>query len=425
MVRNNFLCDCSGTSYTGPNCNMGFIDISPYSQLIVNKTSSLINVRARPDRYVELIPYSSDAIFVPGSIILSANVPERTFVVKAKSPGAIIIKYEIRGPDARSFKVPSKIVVYASSVERKIKPITTNSSLFNTCHRKIQRVQCSNVRVFFRSNCKWSGEGSGFITVSNNKLEIPLSLNGLFGSRFHSAQRSDIISPRLEIENYLIKRQLSSHCESCGTNSYSSSSVDYLILNNYFQNIVLKKFVEPWPYWFDIQLNTRSFVTPENLITNYGKGKDVLKLPACSELPLISTHSYVVYKPLTSLRFKFSSIDKKTHHFLDSHCFAFDLCENKVHVALPKSELLDFTENLKEMGLTNVRIKVSTLSLLDKKECHSFKIGHKKTCDSRQIMMKVLGSIKTRSAHLALDGSMYMDDKDLDKVGVGSIFFPL
>ena len=51
---NTYTCDCTGTMYTGPYCEEGFIRIAALPQLILNEESSSIEVLARPTGFLKI-----------------------------------------------------------------------------------------------------------------------------------------------------------------------------------------------------------------------------------------------------------------------------------------------------------------------------------------------------------------------------------
>ena len=420
ISRKQFACDCADTGYVGETCNRGILEISGQPQLTVNHKSDVIRIKGKPEKYVEIIPFTddpSDAVFHPFPIFIHSDKNEVSFSVTAKKQGAIKIKYKLKGPDADSYEVPKETILHASLTRQPLQAVLVDKPLFETCQRLFHSTICSGKsKVYLKSTCAWSLGTHGYVTVGNENNDVPLSLNGIEMSTFTNIYVTEILSFQNEIETFLNTRSNYSRCETCSLLIYNSNIINFLLDNHYFQYIMLKRVSKAWPFWMDIRPGNGSITLPENVKSNFGSGINVMKQTACSMLPMSPNNHYVIYLPRMPITFLFLSIEKRFNNSITAYCFAVDLCEEQVHISLPRSFSLDFTPNFQSSGVENFRLKVTQLSLINEKACFRFKTLRNVGCVKCGMIMRVTGDLDTKTASFVFDGTVHLDNTNFPQV---------
>lgn len=242
-------------------------------------------------------------------------------------------------------------------------------------------------------------------------------LLGMQMSTFTNIYFADVLSLQNEVEMFLSTRLNFTSCTTCTEKVvYDGNVVNYLIDNHYFQHKMLEIISQSWPFWINIKPGNGTVTLPENVQANAGLGKRVIQQKPCSNLPLSPNNLYVSYLPKMPINLQFFSFEKRLPTSMDAHCFAVDMCENKIHIAFPRSQPLDFTPNIVASGVRNFKLKATRLTSIEKPSCFHYKELKHAGCVKSRVMMEVKGQLTTKSAFFDFDGVLGVDSDSIQKV---------
>ncbi|XP_057308791.1 uncharacterized protein LOC130647080 [Hydractinia symbiolongicarpus] len=421
--KTSFICDCKKTGYAGKKCDEGIIKILAYSYLTVNQSSMEIIVTAKPDDYISIHPFTAnpnDVTFAPEDLYIYSPSTQASFTITPKRLGQLLVQYKIFGKNAKSFRElqPSKVFVTPPQVPGKVVKITKNF-LHESCQIVNPITACKRYKaIYFKSTCSWFRGTHGFVTVAGSHADFPLSFVGLHEGTFNNLYKQRWADPKTEMLKFLKSRSIKESCNTCNGIEQNENNMDYLVDNNYFQIIFLQTLSKYMPLWLDIKPGVGQFISVENLKSTFGLGSKIKELPSCVGLPLLARNAYIVYQPTMPLIFQISTIYKQLGQTGKEYCIAVDLCRKVVHVNLPNSASLDFTDNLADVSLQNIRLTVKGFSILKPEKCLEFNLipMSRNNCVKSGITLRMKGGITTVSAKLRMIGNFYIEHGNFDKI---------
>lgn len=421
--KTSFICDCKKTGYIGMKCEEGIIKVSAYSYLTVNQSSMEITVTAKPDDYISIHPFTAnpnDATFVPQDIYIYSPSTQASFTITPKRLGQLFLQYKIFGKNSESFREPqpSKVFVTPPQVLGKAVKITKNF-LDESCQIVNPITACERYKaIYFKSTCSWFRGTHGFVTVAGSYADFPLSFVGLHEGTFNNLYKQRWADPKREMLEFLESRSIKESCNTCDGVETNRNNLDYLVDNKYFQTIFLQTLSQYMPLWLDIKPGIGQLIAVENLKSTFGLGSKIKELSSCDDLPLVARNAYIVYQPTMPLIFQISTIQKQLDQTRKEYCILVDLCQKVVHVNLPNGASLDFTDNLADVRLENMRLTVNGVSILKQEKCLELDLipMSRNNCVKSGITLRMKGGIETVSAKLRMNGNFYIEHDNIDKV---------
>ena len=126
-------------------------------------------------------------------------------------------------------------------------------------------------KIHFKSSCKLGLDMPGYVTVSIQNFNIPLSIFGLHSDTISSLYNKKLLDPKQEVEYFLQSRNIST-CTSCQGAETNSHIINYMVENNYFQHIFLSSVSKMLPSWFNIKPMLSQMTSVTNLKAVFGQG---------------------------------------------------------------------------------------------------------------------------------------------------------
>ena len=179
MVKNSFICDCTGTFYHGKICERGTLIIPEIPILTVNKTKSNLVIQGYPDSQIVITLTSPASLLIEPTVIkLTSNKTSAVLSVTGRKYGFFNINYKVSGENAADFDIPHSTLVFVDRANE-----TINTQICYRCGGVLE-MGCFTKNVtskVFVSNLQWSAtkvtRGITQILAYGNKA-LPLSLTG-------------------------------------------------------------------------------------------------------------------------------------------------------------------------------------------------------------------------------------------------------
>jgi len=191
----SFTCDCSGTGYTGTDCNVLLINTPDISSLTLNTPMS-VSFSAQSDRQVTLmiIPDDRSAItIVPNTVEFSEHLTNQDITITVTKPGLYKISYSVPDDSVNYQPIPSiQIVVFDNEInnsnyfnEREVEPGLLQPGCCEGGEEDLKlqfRCPPSNTELKFMSTCGWRSKrnvhSAGIIFSDYDGFNMPIAIAG-------------------------------------------------------------------------------------------------------------------------------------------------------------------------------------------------------------------------------------------------------
>ena len=189
------MCDCEGTGYDGPTCDVGLVTISSIPTLTQNVRSPPLKLAASPDEALTVrMDGGENFIVTPSEIIITYPEKNAEFTIMGMQSGHYTLRYNLSGSNADSFSHPADSSIFVSSGEsgssrQYFQALeSTIGILSESCCVPDTAVYSgcpmSTERVKLHSTCAWETNGqsrttSGIVFSRYSDLSLPLSIIGI------------------------------------------------------------------------------------------------------------------------------------------------------------------------------------------------------------------------------------------------------
>lgn len=360
-----YYCDCTNTYYTGPNCEIGYVDVPDLPFININSLYSFV-ISARPQSSIQVnIATSSPSLGLSDSIItFNSSYQSHTLRVSSPTAGIYSISFTLSGPAASGYQTPDPVLLvikdptsthttnqYFTTVSQPVGQLSSGC-----CSPGGQIYQCpfSTNTVTFKSTCSWDFENDdgahetrGIVFASGSGISLPFSIAGV----------------ELKINGNDITFALPDDAGSCadciGSDSscyhYSPGPDDIvdLMQANSIAKTYLTQAADLLPTWISFSVGDLNITNQMFSIADYtayiSTGANAYLIPGCSSLDLDSDGLYSIYNYREEITM---SLDGQTKSY-DSNapvCFAINLCagaDSPVHITIPdgvESQLLTLSQ---------------------------------------------------------------------------------
>ena len=410
-----FICDCSGTSYTGKSCQIGLISMPSIPQLILGQPSEEMAIYAKPDEILEIRPkYEKNYLkFTPEKIIIYPSTAEATFEITVLNIGAFKVDFELVGLNAAVFQKPKQITVYGYK-KLDTQPVDIDTNFLQANCKEDILSQCG-VQFKLTSSCIWNKGTSGFVGVKSEKINIPLSLAGLSEKTKNAYSTTSFLNPSGELKHFLAKRNISAQCDSsCSNSSYSNDAISFIMKNNIFQRVYVHEINRILPLWLRINVDSKNrYFDATNFLTFLGKSNYIKKLGACHPYYTSFSDFHSLYLPKSVFRFSVGSILKSTENIEKPTCFALNLCNNVLSVSLQKSNFLNYAKEMAIMGINNIKLTVKGFVFgMRENLCTNFEKQKRCIDVNAYADVSLTSTFNSKRTSLSVDGKLY---SNLDK----------
>ena len=190
------MCDCEGTGYDGPTCDVGLVTISSIPTLTQNVQSPTLELAASPDEALIVRMDGGENILVtPSEITVTYPDKNAEFTIMGMQSGHYTLRYTLSGSNADSFSLPADSSIFVSSGQSgssrpyiQALDISTVGILWESCCVADTAVHSgcpmSTEQVKLHSTCAWETNGqsnttSGIVFSRYSDLSLPLSITGI------------------------------------------------------------------------------------------------------------------------------------------------------------------------------------------------------------------------------------------------------
>ena len=371
-----FRCDCFGTAYKGATCAEGVIIKPNYPPLIVNETSALLKLVARPDVAIKITITSEDnsVKFQPSILTIVSPQTEGYTRVTAEKAGLIRVRYRISGPSSLEYPPLKDDVVFAFLGKKTAKlPYVTIDFYKQGCYNR-PIGNCGKNTISLSSTCQWIVDNAGFISVTVSNLTLPVSLVGAHSTTTGVIDMNGIISADMEVESYLRKGIL----PKCATKdacqkapSINDANLKFILDNNLFTAGFYSSIKILLPFWMQLKVrDSISTFRASNIKSAVAKGRAFKNSSVCPGVVSEDDDMYTLFSHVVSSQIQFLSekvdLPKRT-----TYCFAINLCKRRVHFRTSKNNKISLTNSFSSTGLAgfNVSIQSFTLGGVQRQPC--------------------------------------------------------
>ena len=317
-----FQCDCNGTQYRGPTCNIGIVTTPIIPTLFENEMSTF-NISARPPSDIVVNLGGRGLQVMPRQITLNNVTTSGSFQVGGDRAGHYTLSYQLRGSISDEFEMPDSSPVLVSMnrsddrVNRYFRYQRTDPGIVvESCCEDEDLVysECpmSTSPITFRSSCMWTParsrfETPGIVFAENRNLILPLSISGI-GILYDGAGE---ISSGLSIISVAF-------CKSCSLNQgrlltskplnpkdcyfyqFDSGDVEDMLKSNSLANTFFDRVAQLLPPWLSVSVpnnetDSTSFYDID-IATSLVKHEDVHRTSGCESISTNDPGLYMVLR---------------------------------------------------------------------------------------------------------------------------------
>ena len=364
-----FQCNCSGTGYKGPTCNIGIVTTPTIPTLVVNQTSSF-DVRATPTLNIVVEVMADPKLMIkPKRIVLNGKETSGTFKVTGNQTGKYTLRYKLFGPEAPDFEVPDSSPILVSEdrsedrVNRYFRYQRVNPGLLiESCCEATALVysECpmSTSSIKFRSSCSWASrnsqhETSGIVFAQYSSLILPVSISGInigYADNTISSSLSQVpVSSCTECvtnRGAFLTSIIPLKSPNCYFYHFDAGDVEDMLKSNSLANTFMDRLTQLLPPWFVATIPTNetdlsSFKDTDFAVTLVEQ-EDVAGVGGCESVQADDPGLYIV---LRYGRAFMVSVDQGSVQYVPSSatggspvCVAVNLCkdvESPVYLGLP------------------------------------------------------------------------------------------
>ena len=360
----SYTCNCSGTMYSGENCDEGFIIISNYPRLFKD-VQYMFSAEAKPDKDLVLSFFPDDRssfIVNPQKLKFTQHLHINSFTIVAKKAGLFKLTYILSGSSSSKFiqPLPSNVIVIDNQTVASLSSMDFTSKGFQ--HGILQAGCCMPItssleyqclshptNVKFTASCAWNEKGlysTGIVFSSNNGFAFPIAISGVkFNFKFELSslsvhELSDPCKPCIQglgRVNEDIDVASEGECD-----TFKPSVNDILLLLNsetlahtyfYHSHQLLPKWLR-----FNVTSADRTHDSNSYMVTLV----ESLNIEAIKMCHIVKTYSEGLYSVLIYSGILNISVNSETvsyHPELFPICFSINLCEassSPVYISIPK-----------------------------------------------------------------------------------------
>lgn len=387
----SYVCNCSGTMYSGENCHIGVISIPNYPQFYVNAEYNF-TVKAKPDRSLVLIfnPDDNDSVTIEPKILkFNTAVTENNFTISVTNSSLFKLDYILTSTSASNFlkPPPSTIIVLDRQAaesdyfaEKRLQKGVVQAG----CHFLSLNYNCkfSSNYVKFIATCPWDEKkkesySSGIVFSNNNGLHFPIAIAGakLYSSTFSLSSLSTHELRTQQCESG--EQEVSKGFESIGLlpdeqcNTYKPSkhptTVNSFLTLETLAHTFFYHSHELLPQWlnFNVTSTDRKHDVNSYMVTLV-ESTGIETLKSCH---LTKTYSEGLYSVLVYYGLLNITINSKMLFYQPGPqpvCFAINLCDgvlSPVYISIPDDsiELISELGFMKKFKNSNWHISVKSL----------------------------------------------------------------
>ena len=403
---NMFICNCDGTGYTGPECNILLINIPDIPALAVNAPVD-VSLSSQPDRDFTLMIKVDDRnslSVVPSSVTFSQQLTNQNISITASSPGLYKINYEVSDNSLNYQPIPPVTVLVSNDASGRsdyFDGLKERGLLEPGCCKASEmqlglEFRCPNSEneLLLRSTCGWETKVKdlphtvGVIFSQYDGFDMPIAIAG---AKFESLG-TDINLQSLNIFEF------QSGCIACSTGSVGEPSCTAQRISiNDIQNFLkyeslahtyLSQSMSLVPDWFELKAvpSNRSYDLNSYMV-NLVYPNELMQFQECNEIVTLNNDLYSVMLYAGSLEVSLNGEQIELRP--DDHpciCFAVDLCKgdsSPLYLTIPATvhstiETFDFMQNLKDKGWNVVihYLIIGNSSILDDVQQHAYWDGN-------------------------------------------------
>ncbi|XP_033096542.1 uncharacterized protein LOC117100827 [Anneissia japonica] len=362
-----YFCDCSGTGYTGRNCEDGFVTTPVWPEIWVGNVYHDLEFTAKPKQTIELkIVTDPDRVIVhPTQLFFTPNMKNQKVSIRGVGQGFTKISYVMRGKGAAAFTSPNddELFVFQNNTPNNGyvygKYFTPRYQFPSGCFELSDKSICSGVDVNFTSTKKWTKTKNsatqtlGVVSIATNTFELPLNLIG--HSTISIDTTTDTVLANCQIEGITLD----------GVQDFVKLSSLYRKYTQELENIL-----PDWITFISVKIDPGNSKTSfSTLILN---GNEVKSIEWCSSAPVISDGQYSVYllyKAELNIGGRYVSLPLSPYK--GKYCFLVGVCSvtsGTVMMMFPEGsrDLLAYMNDVDPVDFIDVEVNGLGFSTTDK-----------------------------------------------------------
>ena len=385
-----FTCNCTGTMYTGANCEIGIVNVPEYPHLAMNVPYTF-SITASPDEYLRVSVFPDDRSSVtvnPNHLEFDKSIHADNFTVTCKTSGRFLLYYRLSGTGASNFMQlqPSSIIV------------TDNQTLEATDYYTSRGLEqgllqsgcCTGFSLFleylcpsglstvkFNASCAWNLKGlysTGIVFSDNDGVNFPVAIGGAkFGLNFELSSLNVF--------------ELRDRCMPCSTHVTDDSESDLEgecsvfkpSINDMLSFLELESLAYTYfyhshkllPQWlrFNVISTTRVHTSNSYRVTLVEHSKvEALEMCNLTTAYTNGLYSVLIYSGTLNISINSEEITYTPESESDSLCFAVNLCGGKmsplsVSISKDVSDMVSDLEFMKIFNDNNWKIEFYSISI--------------------------------------------------------------
>ena len=366
VVDATFECNCTGTGYEGPTCNIGVVTTPTIPTLAENEMNSF-DVSANPPSDIVIgLSGDSELSIEPQSITLNPKKTKASFEVTGQRAGQYTLRYDLSGTVAADFEMPdsSAVLVSANRSEDRVNRYfryqrVDPGLLIESCCEATDLVysECpmSTSSIQFRSSCSWASkdsqhETSGIVFAQYSSLILPLSISGInigYADNSITSSLSELSSCTECTSNkgaFLTASPLKT--PDCYFYHFDAGDVEDMLKANSLANTFVDRLTQLLPPWFVATVPTNETDLSSFIDTDFAASlveqEDVAGVGGCESVQADDPGLYIVLRYGRAFTV---SVNQGSVRYVPSAatggspvCVAVNLCkdvESPVYLGLP------------------------------------------------------------------------------------------